>query len=71
MPVRDALLSIAGDCNYERVYSYRADDTMVPWDPWKVYDASAPSYVNDLVIMEPGLGYWIYIKEDCTLIINN
>jgi hypothetical protein len=65
-PVTDALSSIAG--KYDRVYSYRADDTA---DHWKVYDVSVPSYVNDLVTMEPGLGYWIYSKENCALVINN
>jgi hypothetical protein len=65
-PVAEALSSISG--KYERVYSYRADDTT---DPWKIYDVSVPSYTNDLVTMEPGLGYWIYIKENCTLTISN
>ena len=65
-PVAEALSSISG--KYERVYSYRADDIT---DPWKIYDISVPSYVNDLTTMEPGLGYWIYINENCTLAINN
>jgi hypothetical protein len=65
-PVAEALSSISG--KYDRVYSYRAEDTV---DHWKVYDVSVPSYVNDLVTMEPGLGYWVYIKENCTLVINN
>ena len=65
-PVEEALSSISG--KYERVYSYRADDIT---DPWKIYDVSVPSWVNDLTTMEPGLGYWIYINENCTLAINN
>ena len=65
-PVIEALSSISG--KYEKVYCYKADDRT---DPWKMYDTSVPSYVNDLTTMEPGLGYWIYIKENCTLVVNN
>jgi uncharacterized repeat protein (TIGR02543 family) len=65
-PVAEALSSISG--KYETVYSYRAEDTT---DPWKVYDPSVPSYVNDLDTMEPGFGYWIYITENCTLVVTN
>ena len=65
-PVEEALSSISG--KYQRVYSYRADNIT---DPWKIYDVSVPSWVNDLTTMEPGLGYWIYINENCTLAINN
>jgi len=64
-PVAEALSSISG--KYERVYSYRADDIT---DPWKLYDVSVPSYVNDLLTMGPGLAYWIYIRESCTLNVN-
>lgn len=45
------------------VFTYIASDTA---DPWKVYDSSAPSYGNDLKIMTPGLGYWIYVTTDVT-----
>jgi len=65
-PVAEALSSIAD--KYDRVYSYRADDTAAPW---KIYDVSVPTYVNDLVTMEPGVGYWIHVNENCTLVINN
>ena len=65
-PVAEALSSISG--KYDRVYSYRADD---PADPWKIYDVSVPSYVNDLVTLQPGVGYWIHVSENCTLVINN
>ena len=62
----NALSSISGQ--YEKVLAYKADDLS---DPWKIYDISVPSYVNDLTALEPGLGYWIYIKQNCTLIVNN
>jgi hypothetical protein len=65
-PVAEALSSISG--KYEKVYSYRADDIT---DPWKVYDVSVPPYVSDLVTMEPGFGYWIYVRENCTLVVTN
>jgi hypothetical protein len=65
-PVADALSSISG--KYDRVYSYRADDTA---NHWKVYDVSVPPWVNDLEMMESGVGYWIHVTEKCTLAINN
>ena len=61
-PIVETLSSISG--KYERVYSYRADDVS---DPWKMYDPSAPSFINDLTVLEPGLGYWIEVNENCTL----
>jgi hypothetical protein len=65
-PVTDALSSISG--KYEKIYGYQANDTS---DPWKIYDPSAPPYVNDLTTIEPGFGYWINVNENCTLIVNN
>jgi hypothetical protein len=66
LPVHEALASIEG--KYEIVYAFDASDTA---DPWKKYDPSAPSYTNDLTEMQPGLGYWIKVMEDCTWTINN
>jgi hypothetical protein len=65
-PVAEALSSISG--KYEKVYAYKANDIS---DPWKIYDPSLPSYANDLTTIEPGFGYWINVKENCTLIVNN
>ena len=62
----EALSSISG--LYEKVLAYKAADLS---DPWKMYDIAVPSYVNDLTILEPGLGYWIYVKQNSTLIVNN
>jgi hypothetical protein len=62
----EALSSISGQ--YEKVLAYKAADLS---DPWKIYDTSVPSYVNDLTTLEPGLGYWIYVKQNSTLIVNN
>lgn len=65
-PVTEALSSISG--KYEKILYYQASDLQ---DPWKVYDPAAPSYVNDLKELEPGGGYWIKVKENCTWIISN
>jgi hypothetical protein len=51
-----ALTPIGG--NYSIVWAYDAGDGGV----WKMYDPSAPLFVNDLTEMEPGRGYWIMVK---------
>ena len=35
-------------------------------DPWLLYDPAAPDYVNDLVEIAPGWGYWISVDTDDT-----
>lgn len=65
-PVTEALSSISG--KYERVYAYRAEDAA---DPWKMHDPLAPTWANDLIVLESGWGYWIKVKENCTLIVNH
>lgn len=64
--VVDALSSISG--KYEKIIYYQSTDLQ---DPWKVYDPSAPSYVNDLSELIPGGGYWIKVKENCNWTITN
>jgi hypothetical protein len=61
-PVSEALLSIQG--YYTTVYGYEPTDTT---DPWKVYDTSVTTYVNDLEVLEFGNGYWINVSEAITL----
>ena len=63
-PVAEALISIDGF--YTRVQTF---DPMDPADPWKLYDIAVPVYANDLALMEPGRGYWIYVTLPCTLIV--
>lgn len=58
--VADALSSIAG-C-YTVVRTFDAADLA---DPWKWYNVDAPVYTNDLAVIEPGRGYWIYVIADC------
>ncbi|MBC8447193.1 MAG: VCBS repeat-containing protein [Chloroflexi bacterium] len=61
-PVSEALVSISG--TYTTVYGYEATDTA---DPWKVYDVTAPDYVNDLATLEFGRGYWINVSQAITM----
>jgi len=63
-PVADALASISG--KYSLVRQYRASDLA---DPWKSYNPNVPPSFNDLVNMEPGFGYWIFMTQAATLTI--
>jgi hypothetical protein len=63
--VSTALSSISG--KYDLVWQYRASDLA---DPWKSYNPSVPSSLNDLTNMEPGFGYWIKMKQAANLVIN-
>lgn len=65
-PVADALSSIAG--KYLRVFGFDPDDVV---DPWEVYDVAVPAWANDLAMLQPGRGYWIYIVEATTLTFSN
>ena len=58
----DALDSIDGV--YTLVYANHAADTA---DLWKMFDPSAPGYVNDLLELAPGWGYWIFVNSDAEL----
>jgi len=61
-----ALASIAG--KYSRVVAYDAFDIGGPLpDPWEVHNTAAPAWANDLAVMYPGRGYWLYATEDVTL----
>jgi len=60
MSITDALSSISGDYNY--VARWNATSQR-----YEVYDPKAPAVFNDFDTMEPGEGYWIAAKKDCTL----
>jgi hypothetical protein len=64
-PVTEALLSITGI--YTTVYGYEAPGTA---DPWKVFDVTAPGWVNDLEVLEFGHGYWINVSQPITLYLH-
>jgi hypothetical protein len=49
--------------NINLVMAMHANQTV---DPWLLYDPLAPSYVNDLLALEPGWGYWISVDADDT-----
>jgi hypothetical protein len=40
------------------IYAYHAADTI---DPWKLYDYNGPGYANDLTVLSPDYGYWVYV----------
>lgn len=62
--VEEALLSLTG--KYTRVLAFDPTDSA---DPWKEYNVNTPSYVNDLAMLQPGLGYWINVTEACVWIV--
>ncbi|MBI2913756.1 MAG: hypothetical protein HYY03_07540 [Chloroflexi bacterium] len=59
-PVADVLTGIA----FSVVCTYDAAD---PGDPWKCFDPDLPPSLNDLSMMEPGRGYFIFPKANATL----
>lgn len=61
-PIAEALASIAG--KYTKVYAYVEG-------AWKQHIVGAPPFVNTLTELEPGRGYWIYVTEATTWIVNN
>ncbi len=65
-PVPSALASIAG--KYIRVFGFDPTD---PQNLWEGFDVAAPSYANNLPLMQPGRGYWVLVTEDTTLDYEN
>jgi hypothetical protein len=61
-PISDALRSIDG--YYTTVYGYDPKDTS---NPWRVYAPGVPGWVNDLLTLEFGKGYWINVTQSITL----
>jgi len=58
-PVAEAISSISS--NYSIIWTYNASDTT---DHWKKYDHPSVPFGNDLIIVEPGKGYWIMMTSD-------
>jgi hypothetical protein len=56
-PPTGTLESIAG--SYNLIWGYDACDSSQPPDPWKLYNPSAPPFVNDLEEMTAQGGYWL------------
>ncbi|MDT8381827.1 MAG: putative Ig domain-containing protein, partial [Brevefilum sp.] len=51
-----------GITDYDLVMAYHAPE----FDPWLLYDPTAPSYANDLTEMAPGWGYWVEVNTSGT-----
>ncbi|MCB8919469.1 MAG: hypothetical protein H6666_16245 [Ardenticatenaceae bacterium] len=60
--VATALASIQGQ--YSRVFAYDAPQLT---DPWAVFSPAAETWGNDLEVMLPGRGYWIYATTNTNL----
>jgi hypothetical protein len=60
--VTDALYPIVG--SYDNVQLY---DGQASGDAWKHWRITKPSKYNDLELLKPGYGYWLYLIEDCIL----
>lgn len=45
--------------DFSIVYANHANDS---GDPWKMYDAGGPAYANDLIVLAPGWGYWVFVS---------
>lgn len=56
-PIEDAMESIAG--KYNSVWTYDSLE-----EEWKRYVVDGPDFLNNLNIMRPYEGYWIYATED-------
>lgn len=52
----DALLDHGVGTNYTLIYAYQPGSG----DPWKIYDRTAPAWVNTLAQFDPGWSYWIF-----------
>jgi hypothetical protein len=63
-PMEAALGEIAPDVRV--VWHYDVTD---PVSPWKRYVPGAPSWTNTLTTFEPGKGYWILTRQECSLIL--
>ncbi len=65
-PIAEALSSIDGKYTkvYTAAYEYDAGSGQYKL-VWKQYIVGAPSFVNTISTLEPWVGYWIYVSEDC------
>ena len=58
----EPFLGISG--NYSSIFAYNASDAI---DPWKSYDPSRPSFLNDLKFVDERMGLWIKMINKSTL----
>lgn len=58
----NALASLpAGTC----IYAYNSEN-----ETWLRYVVGDPKFLNNLNLLKPGCGYWIYVEQDCIWDIN-
>ena len=57
--VRNALASIEG--KWERIFQYEADN---PPEYWQYYQTDIPAWANQVDVLEPGRGFWLYVTAD-------
>jgi len=63
----DALSAHGVGTDFSLVYAYKASDAT--GDYWKLFDRTAPAWVNDLTEMAPAWGYWVKVTESGAIII--
>jgi len=61
MAPEDAFIGIASHIGL--VFEYEASNSS---QPWKVYDPGAPDYVNDIDLLTPNYGYWMFVDANVT-----
>ncbi len=64
-PLPEALSENGAGDDFSLVYAYKANDAA----PWKLFDPNMP-FGNDLTVLAPGWGYWIWVNTDCTLSVD-
>lgn len=65
-PIAEALASIDGKYTkvYAAVYEYNTAQGKYAL-VWKQYIVGAPPFVNTLTQLDPWVGYWVYVTQDC------
>ncbi len=56
------VLSDSIGTTFSLVYAYHAGED----DPWKMFDRTAPAWVNDLPGLTPTWGYWVKVSAPAT-----
>lgn len=54
--------------NWEKVECY---NSKTPGDLWKINSTAKPNQLNDLDMMAPGRGYWIFVTEESVWTVNS
>ncbi len=65
MALTEVLRPIEGD--YSLVYAY---DAFNDSDPWKSYDPSRPSFLNNLTYVDAKMGFWVLVATPSSLTLS-